>query len=146
MVRRRGPIPAQVQELDRNLGHYADLLEAASGRSIRDVPGAGAAGGTTAGLLAIADQFAAFEIRPGVEVVMELTGFEDALAACDLVLTGEGRIDEQTGLRQDGDGRGRAGRQGGQDVHRVRRRRHARKGSPRWRGLVRSSCPSSSSQ
>ncbi len=39
-----------------------------------------------------------FEIRPGVEVVMELTGFEDALAAADLVLTGEGRIDEQTGF------------------------------------------------
>ncbi len=94
----KGANEQQVAELETNLAHYADLLEAASGRSIRDVPGAGAAGGTTAGLLAIADRFASFEIRPGVEVVMELTGFDDALATCDLVLTGEGRIDEQTGF------------------------------------------------
>ncbi len=94
----KGATAAQVKELDANLSHYADLLEAASGRLIRDVPGAGAAGGATAGLLAIADRFANFEIRPGVEVVMELTGFDEALAAADLVLTGEGRIDEQTGF------------------------------------------------
>jgi glycerate kinase len=48
-------------------------------------------------LLAIADRFASFEIRPGVDVVMELTSFDEALATCDLALTGEGRIDEQTG-------------------------------------------------
>ncbi len=94
----KGADARQVRELDANLTHYADLLEASSGRDIRDVPGAGAAGGTTAGLLAIQDRFASFEIRPGVEVVMELTGFDEALAACDLVLTGEGRIDEQTGF------------------------------------------------
>lgn len=94
----KGASKQQVGELDANLTHYADLLEASSGGAIRDVPGAGAAGGTTAGLLAIADRFASFEIRPGVEVVMELTGFDEALAASDLVLTGEGRIDEQTGF------------------------------------------------
>jgi glycerate kinase len=85
-----------VARLDAALGHYADLLEAAVGRSVRDVPGAGAAGGTTAGLLAIADRFAAFEIRPGIDVVMELTDFDERLAASDLVLTGEGRVDAQT--------------------------------------------------
>lgn len=95
--RQKGADEQQVATLDTNLAHYADLLEKATGRQIRDVPGAGAAGGTTAGLLAIADRFASFEIRPGVEVVMELTGFDAALAASDLVLTGEGRIDEQTG-------------------------------------------------
>ena len=94
----KGADPAQVATLDANLSRYAELLEAASGRAIRDVPGAGAAGGTTAGLLAIADRFASFEIRPGVEVVMELTGFGSALAWSNLVLTGEGRIDEQTGF------------------------------------------------
>ena len=92
----KGADEQQVRLLDAILAHYADLLEAASGRPIRDVPGAGAAGGTTAGLLAIADRFASFEVRPGVEVVMELTGFDAALADCDLVLTGEGRVDEQT--------------------------------------------------
>ncbi|MDQ3492351.1 MAG: glycerate kinase, partial [Chloroflexota bacterium] len=64
--------------------------------SLRDVPGSGAAGGTTAGLLAIADRFASFEVRPGVEVVMELTGFDESLSEAELVLTGEGRVDRQT--------------------------------------------------
>ena len=92
----KGASSSQVEDLERNLGRYADLLEAACGRPVRAVAGAGAAGGTTAGLLAIADRFASFEIRPGVEVLMELTGFDDALAATDLVITGEGRVDGQT--------------------------------------------------
>jgi glycerate 2-kinase len=92
----KGASAAQLATLDANLTRYADLLETASGHGIRDVPGAGAAGGTTAGLLAIADRFASFEIRPGVEVLMELCAFDSALADCDLVLTGEGRVDEQT--------------------------------------------------
>lgn len=92
----KGADEEQVRRLDANLAHYADVLEAASGRSIRDVAGAGAAGGTTAGLLAIAHRFASFQVRPGVEVVMELTGFDAALEDADLVLTGEGRVDDQT--------------------------------------------------
>ncbi len=92
----KGANEEQVGQLERSLGHYADTLEAAVGRSLRDEPGAGAAGGTTLGLLAIADALAGFEIRPGVEVVMELTGFDNALANADIVLTGEGRIDSQT--------------------------------------------------
>lgn len=92
----KGLDAAGVARLDAALGHYADVLEAALGRSVRDVPGAGAAGGTTAALLAIADRFASFAIRPGVEVVMELTDFDGRLATSDLVLTGEGRVDAQT--------------------------------------------------
>jgi glycerate kinase len=94
----KGATRKQVALLDANLAHYADLLEEESGHSVRTVPGAGAAGGTTAGLLAIADRFASFEVRPGVDVVMELTGFDAALADADLILTGEGRVDEQTGF------------------------------------------------
>jgi len=92
----KGADEDEVAQLDANLAHCASLLESAVGRDLRDVAGAGAAGGTTCGLLAIADRFASFAIRPGVEVVMELTGFDEALAAADLVLTGEGRVDEQT--------------------------------------------------
>jgi glycerate kinase len=47
-------------------------------------------------LLAISDRFASFQVRPGVEVVMELTGFDEALDTADVVLTGEGRVDGQT--------------------------------------------------
>ncbi len=92
----KGLDEAGVARLDAALGQYADVLEAAVGGSVRDVPGAGAAGGTTAALLAIADRFASFGIRPGIDVVMELTDFEGRLATSDLVLTGEGRVDAQT--------------------------------------------------
>lgn len=92
----KGAGPAAVRLLDANLAHYADVLERVTGHDVRTVPGSGAAGGTTAGLLAIADRFASFAIRPGVELVMELTNFDSRLEACDVVLTGEGRIDEQT--------------------------------------------------
>jgi len=92
----KGADDAQVALLDANLTRYAELLEAATGHVVHDLPGAGAAGGTTAGLLAIADRFASFDIRPGVEVVMELTDFDSALADSDVVLTGEGRVDAQT--------------------------------------------------
>jgi glycerate kinase len=93
----KGASPDQVARLDANLAHFADVVEATVDRPIRAVPGSGAAGGTTAGLLAIADRFGTFQIRPGVEVLMELTGFQAELAAADLALTGEGRIDAQTG-------------------------------------------------
>lgn len=93
----KGASPGQVVQLDAGLAHLADVLEAAVERPLRDVPGAGAAGGTTAGILAMVDRFRSVRIRPGVEVIMELTGFQEALAASDLVMTGEGRIDAQTG-------------------------------------------------
>ncbi len=92
----KGASEADVLELDRALGRFADVLEAATGRSVRDVAGAGAAGGTVAGLLGIAGRFASVEVQAGIETVMELTGFGERLADADLVLTGEGRIDEQT--------------------------------------------------
>jgi len=92
----KGASSAQVKELDANLGHYAEVLKAATGRDVANEPGSGAAGGTTCGLLAIDDAFASLRIRPGVDVVMELTDFDARLEGVDLVITGEGRIDEQT--------------------------------------------------
>jgi glycerate kinase len=94
----KGASAADVEELDRRLAAFADALEAAGGRRVRDVPGAGAAGGVGFALLAIRDRFASFALRPGVDLVMEATDFDARLAASDLVITGEGRIDEQTGF------------------------------------------------
>lgn len=92
----KGATPEQVAELDRNLRRYADVMEGTIGRPLRYEPGSGAAGGAIFGLLAIADRFASFEVRPGVDVAMELTGFDRAVTAADLVLTGEGNVDGQT--------------------------------------------------
>ncbi len=92
----KGASPGQVTELDARLRSWADRLEAATGRRERDTPGAGAAGGVGFGLLAIQDRFRSFALRPGIDLVMEATGFDRKLAGADLVITGEGRIDAQT--------------------------------------------------
>ncbi len=92
----KGATPDQVAELDRNLRRYADVMEGTIGRPLRYEPGTGAAGGAIFGLLAIADRFASVEVRPGVDVAMELTGFDEAVTEADLVLTGEGKVDGQT--------------------------------------------------
>ena len=71
----------------------AFLVEAFVGRSIRDVPGAGAAGGLGAGLLAFLDA----RLVSGAELVLGAVRFADRIAGADLVVTGEGRIDRQSG-------------------------------------------------
>jgi glycerate kinase len=88
----KGADERAVAELDAALAVFGDAIEAAAGRLVADIPGAGAAGGTTAALLG----FTAATVRPGVDVVAELVGLADALERADLVLTGEGRADEQT--------------------------------------------------
>jgi glycerate kinase len=92
----KGANPDDVVLLDARLGAWADALEAATGRRQRDTPGAGAAGGVGFGLLALTDRFASLRLEPGVDLVMTLARFDEALAEADLVITGEGRIDEQT--------------------------------------------------
>ena len=88
----KGADPATVDELDAALANYGAVIEAATGRLVADLPGAGAAGGTTAAFLG----FTRAVVRPGVEVVAELVDLAAALEAADLVITGEGRADAQT--------------------------------------------------
>ena len=88
----KGADPAAVAELDAALSVYGAAVEAATGRLVADFPGAGAAGGTGAALLAFTDA----TLRPGVDVVAEMADLAAALDATDLVITGEGRADEQT--------------------------------------------------
>ncbi|HTP51049.1 MAG TPA: glycerate kinase [Anaeromyxobacteraceae bacterium] len=90
----KGATPEMVQELDAALGHYAEVARAATGRDIATLPGAGAAGGLGAGLLF----FTPARLRPGVEVVLEATRFDDIVKGADLVVTGEGRTDFQTAM------------------------------------------------
>jgi glycerate kinase len=88
----KGATPAQVRELDAALAHYASVLQRTFGRSVAEEAGAGAAGGLGAGLLA----FCAARLQAGTEMVLEVAGFDALLEGCDLILTGEGRIDGQT--------------------------------------------------
>ena len=90
--RQKGADDVAVVALDAALNRWGDELRRATGRDVTDLPGAGAAGGTTAGLMAFTDAV----LRPGVEVVAELVRLAEACEGSDLVVTGEGRADEQT--------------------------------------------------
>ncbi|MED3916378.1 glycerate kinase [Priestia megaterium] len=88
----KGATPHMVKQLDRNLAHYAAVIEKELDIHIQNVPGAGAAGGLGGGLLA----FLSAELKPGVDIVIEATQLESYIKDADLVITGEGRIDGQT--------------------------------------------------
>lgn len=88
----KGADPAQVLELDRALERWAAVVAAAMGEDHRSVPGAGAAGGVGFAALALLGA----RLRSGIDLMLELVGFEDRLAGVDLVVTGEGSLDEQT--------------------------------------------------
>ncbi|HEY8767162.1 MAG TPA: glycerate kinase [Dehalococcoidia bacterium] len=80
------------RELDEALRHYAEIIERDLGVSVAGVPGAGAAGGLGAGLIA----FLGATIRPGIDVIAEALRLAERIRGADLVLTGEGRLDGQT--------------------------------------------------
>ncbi|NHO31260.1 glycerate kinase [Acetobacter fallax] len=88
----KGATPEHVRTLDLALSRYAAQITADLGRDIATIPGAGAAGGLGAALLAFTDA----KLRPGVDIVMEALALESVLTDADLVITGEGRIDGQT--------------------------------------------------
>ena len=94
----KGATPDDVVALDARNAAWADELEALEGRRERETPGAGAAGGVGFALLATQARFRSFALRPGIDLVMEATDFPARLARADLVITGEGRIDAQTGF------------------------------------------------
>ncbi|MCE5038552.1 glycerate kinase [Staphylococcus auricularis] len=78
--------------LEGALSHYHDIIEQQLHISVKDRPGAGAAGGTGTALLAFLDA----TLSNGIELVLEETHFVQHVAKADLVITGEGRIDSQT--------------------------------------------------
>lgn len=88
----KGATPVQVEQLDRALGHFADLCAQVVNKDVRDEPGSGAAGGLGFG----AKAFLGAQFKAGVEVVAELVGLAEAVKDADLVITGEGRFDAQT--------------------------------------------------
>ncbi|MEM9615527.1 MAG: glycerate kinase [Actinomycetota bacterium] len=101
-----------VARLDRHLGHWADVLAAATGVDVRHRPGAGAAGGTGMPLLATG----CATVAPGIDVVMDLAGLGAVVQKADVVIVGEGSLDGQS-LRGKGPvGVARAARAAGAEV------------------------------
>jgi len=88
----KGASPAEVALLDEGLRRWAAVVAATTGTDWSQAPGAGAAGGVGFGALAVLGATR----RPGIELVLDLTGFETALDGADLVITGEGSLDAQS--------------------------------------------------
>lgn len=89
----KGATPEMVSQLDAALAHYAQILKRDLGRDVQNEPGAGAAGGLVASLLA----FLKARLQPGSQMVLEVVGLEEQLRrGADLVITAEGHLDSQT--------------------------------------------------
>lgn len=88
----KGATPERVKQLDAALLHYGEKIELATGKSVLNVAGAGAAGGMGAALFGLLNA----RLQPGIEIVTEALKLADAVQGADLVITGEGRIDSQT--------------------------------------------------
>jgi len=88
----KGATPDDVKTLDENLSHLADLIQRDLHKDVRDIPGAGAAGGMGAGCMA----FLNGRLEEGIKLVSERLQLEDKIKGADLVITGEGKLDKQT--------------------------------------------------
>lgn len=88
----KGATPEIVEQLDRNLTHFAKVVKKELGKDIDSLPGAGAAGGLGAGLVGFLDA----ELQRGGDLLVEILELEDAIRDADIVITGEGGINHQT--------------------------------------------------
>lgn len=88
----KGASPAMVAWLDANLAHFFEVIAEQTGVDVRELPGGGAAGALSGGLAALASG----KLVPGAETLIEFLGYDEKIAACDLIVTGEGALDAQT--------------------------------------------------
>lgn len=88
----KGASPEEVVILARGLERLAEVISRDLGRDVSTIPSGGAGGGMGAGLVA----FFGAELRSGFDLLAETTGLEDEIRAADLVITGEGRFDDQS--------------------------------------------------
>lgn len=88
----KGATLEMVKILDANLAHYADVIKHELNKDLAQAPGAGAAGGLGAGLMAFTNS----QMEKGVDIVIEYTHLKERAKDADFVFTGEGGIDSQT--------------------------------------------------
>ena len=88
----KGASPQQIRSLDRGLKHFAAIVEKDMGISLQTIPGSGAAGGLGGGGVA----FLTGELISGIDMIMTLARFEEAVDDADWIITGEGKLDDQT--------------------------------------------------
>jgi glycerate kinase len=88
----KGASPADVVQLERALAVWAERVAEATGTDFASRAGAGAAGGTGFAAMALLNA----ELRPGIELILDLLRFDEVVSGADLVITGEGSLDEQS--------------------------------------------------
>ena len=88
----KGADDNQVKLLDNNLRCFAETVSKEMGIDVSEIRGGGAAGGMGAG----ASAFLGAELRKGIDYILDIIGFDSILEDCDLVITGEGRLDMQS--------------------------------------------------
>lgn len=93
-ARQKGADAAMIDQLDKGLKHFAAIVKASENKEIDTQPGAGAAGGLGGGCIA----FLEATLKSGVQMVLEALDFDRHIQNADLIITGEGRLDRQTGM------------------------------------------------
>ena len=88
----KGATHSMILQLDKNLEHYAGIIKRDVGIDAKDYPGAGAAGGLGMGLMC----FAGAKLVRGIDTVLDLSAFDDKMKNADVIITGEGKLDQQT--------------------------------------------------
>jgi len=88
----KGASNVMIGELEKGMCSYAQLLNDYAGRDVASEPGAGAAGGLGAALMAFFDA----KLLPGGKLMLDTIGFDNIVAGADLIITGEGCLDRQT--------------------------------------------------
>ncbi len=88
----KGASSRDVEILEKNMLHYANVLQQEFGKNIKDIPGAGAAGGLGAGMIA----FLNANLKKGIDILAEIANLRAHIKGADLVITGEGCLDYQT--------------------------------------------------
>ncbi len=93
-ARQKGADDTMIGQLDRGLKRFATVIRTLEGKDIDTIPGAGAAGGLGGGFLA----FLQATLKPGIQMVLEALDFDSRIQNADLIITGEGKLDRQTGM------------------------------------------------
>ena len=93
-ARQKGADDEMIRILDKYMQKFAELINKNKGIDLNKIPGAGAAGGLGGGCIA----FLPAQLKPGIEMVLDALHFEERIKGADLIITGEGKLDKQTGM------------------------------------------------
>lgn len=93
-ARQKGADDEMIRRLDNGMKKFAHIIQREKGIDVDNIPGAGAAGGLGGAFIA----FLPSQLKPGIEMVLDALHFDERIKGADLIITGEGKLDKQTGM------------------------------------------------